>query len=239
MRLLVNPGDSLDLKTDAVIQSFNASEKPVMPPETDLYCERTAVGIFNEPLGLISNVAFLIAAFYLSRQSRQSIASYLLIAWLSMIGIGSGLFHAFATTATLLMDVIPIQGLILTAIWVLYAIHLKWKWWVVFGLMALCVLVSAELPRNWLNGSAGYLPAWILLMIAATLHQPGLSRRYLLMATLLFPISLTFRSIDNLLCQAIPSGTHFMWHVCNALVLFWIVRSHQSMLEENSLSDRS
>jgi hypothetical protein len=144
-----------------VIQSFNASEKPVMPPEIDLYCERTAVGIFNEPLGLISNVAFLIAAFYLSRQPRQSIASYLLIAWLSMIGIGSGLFHAFATTATLLMDVIPIQGLILTAIWVLYAIHLKWKWWVVFGLMALCVLVSAELPRNWLNGSAGYLPAWI------------------------------------------------------------------------------
>jgi hypothetical protein len=222
-----------------VIQLFNASEKHVMPPEIDLYCERTAVGLFNEPLGLISNVAFLIAAFYLSRQPRQSIASYLLIAWLSMIGIGSGLFHAFATTATLLMDVIPIQGLILTAIWVLYAIHLKWKWWVVFGLMALCVLVSAELPRNWLNGSAGYLPAWILLMIAATLHQPGLSRRYLLMATLLFPISLTFRSIDNLLCQAIPSGTHFMWHVCNALVLFWIVRSHQSMLEENSLSDRS
>ena len=86
MRLLVNPEDSLDLETDVVIQSFNASEKPVMPPEIDLYCERTAVGIFNEPLGLISNVAFLIAAFYLSRQPRQSIASYLLIAWLSMIG---------------------------------------------------------------------------------------------------------------------------------------------------------
>ena len=84
-----------------------------MQPEIDLYCERTAVGLFNEPLGLISNVAFLIAAFYLSRQSRQSIASYLLIAWLSVIGIGSGLFHAFATTATLLMDVVPIQGFIL------------------------------------------------------------------------------------------------------------------------------
>src|SRR5210317_389714 len=120
-----------------------------MPPEIDLYCERTAVGVFNEPVGLISNVAFLIAAVCLSRQSKQSMASYLLIAWLSFIGIGSGLFHAFATKATLLMDVIPIQGFILTTIWVLYAIHLKWKWWVVFGLMALCVLVSAELPRNW------------------------------------------------------------------------------------------
>ena len=210
-----------------------------MQPEIDLYCERTAVGLFNESLGLISNVAFLIAAFYLSRQSRQSIASYLLIAWLSVIGIGSGLFHAFATTATLSMDVIPIQGFILTTIWVLYATHLKWKWWVVFGLIALCVLVSKEMPRDWLNGSADYLPAWILLIIAAILHQPGLSRRYLLMATLLFPISLTFRSIDNLLCQSFPFGTHFGWHVCNALVLFCIVRSHQSRLEENPLPDRS
>ena len=239
MGSLVNQEDSLDLKTDVVIQSFNKSEKPVMPPEIDLYCERTTVGIFNEPLGLISNVAFLVAAFYLSRQSRQSIASYLLIGWLSVIGIGSGFFHAFATKGTLLMDVIPIQGFILTTIWVLYAIHLKWKWWTVFGLMALCVLVGAELPRDWLNGSADYLPAWILLMIAATLHQPGLSRRYLLMATLLFPISLTFRSIDNLLCQSFPFGTHFVWHVCNALVLFCIVRSHQSRLEENPLPDRS
>ena len=239
MGSLLNQGDSLDLKTDVVIQLFKKSEKPVMPPEIDLYCERTTVGIFNEPLGLISNVAFLVAAFYLSRQSRQSIASYLLIGWLSVIGIGSGLFHAFATKGTLLMDVIPIQGFILTTIWVLYAIHLKWKWWTVFGLMALCVLVGAELPRDWLNGSADYLPAWILLMIAAILHQPGLSRRYLLMATLLFPISLTFRSIDNLLCQSFPFGTHFGWHVCNALVLFWIVRSHQSRLEENPLPDRS
>ena len=210
-----------------------------MPPEIDLYCERTAVGVFNEPVGLISNVAFLIAAVCLSRQSKQSTAGYLLITWLSFIGIGSGLFHAFTTKATLLMDVIPIQGFILTTIWVLYAIHLKWKWWVVFGLMAVCMLVSAELPRDWLNGSAGYLPAWILLVTAATLHHSGSSRRYLLMASLLFPISLTFRSIDDLLCQAIPSGTHLMWHACNALVLFWIVRAHQSMLEENSPLDRS
>ena len=222
-----------------MIQSFNKLEKPVMPPEIDQYCERTAAGVFNEPVGLISNVAFLIAAVCLSRQSKQSMASYLLIAWLSFIGIGSGLFHAFATKATLLMDVIPIQGFIFTAIWVLYAIHLKWKWWVVFGLMAVCMLVSAELPRDWLNGSAGYLPAWILLVTAATLHHPGPSRRYLLMASLLFPISLTFRSIDDLLCEEIPSGTHFMWHICNALVLFWIIRAHQSMLEENSPLNRS
>jgi len=204
----------------------------VTPSEIDLYCERTAVGVLNEPLGLSSNIAFLIAAFFLTRFSRQSITSYILIAWLSLIGIGSGLFHAFATKVTLLMDVIPIQGFILTTIWVLYSMHLKWKWWTVFGLMVICILVSAELPRDWLNGSAGYLPAWILLILAALLHQAESSRRYLLMASLLFPVSLMFRSIDNLLCQTITFGTHFMWHVCNALVLFWIVRAHQSISEK-------
>ena len=36
-----------------------------MPPEIDLYCERVTAWVFDEPLGLISNVAFLIAGWIL------------------------------------------------------------------------------------------------------------------------------------------------------------------------------
>jgi len=38
-----------------------------MPPEIDLYCERTTVDILDEPLGLVTNLAFLIAAALLAR----------------------------------------------------------------------------------------------------------------------------------------------------------------------------
>jgi len=201
-----------------------------LPPEIDLYCERTVHGLFDEPLGLLSNAAFLIAAICLLRQPNQSRISYVLTAWLAAIGIGSGFFHAFATHTTLLMDVIPIQGFILTAIWVLYSTHLRWKWWWVLILIAMFVGVSAQVPGHWINGSAGYLPAWTLLAIATLLHHASPSKRYLVMASVLFPISLTFRSIDNYLCDAIPFGTHFIWHCCNALVLYWIVRAHQAWL---------
>ena len=202
-----------------------------MPPEIDLYCERTTVDILDEPFGLVTNLAFLVAAALLARSRTQSPTSYLLITWLTAIGIGSGLFHAFANSFTLLLDVFPIQGFILTAIWVLYTRHLQWpKWWVI-GLIGLFIVVSGLIPSGVLNGSLAYAPAWILLVIAAGLHPKGVVRLRLVFASLLFPVSLGFRSIDLLVCEALPLGTHFVWHVCNAIVLYWIVRAHQLFLE--------
>lgn len=205
-----------------------------MPPEIDLYCERTTVDILDEPLGLVTNLAFIVAAALLARSRTQALTSYLLIAWLTAIGIGSGLFHAFANSFTLLLDVIPIQGFILTAIWVLYTQHLEWPKWRVIGLIALFIVVSALIPSGVLNGSLAYVPAWILLVIAAGLHPKGVVRLRLVFASLLFPVSLGFRSIDLLVCEALPMGTHFLWHVCNAIVLYWIVRAHQLFLESSS-----
>jgi hypothetical protein len=210
------------------------SERTGMNPEIDLYCERTGIGIWDEPLGLVTNVAFLVGAFLLSRIPSQSLASRMLIGWLAAIGIGSGLFHAFATWETLLMDVIPIQGFIMTAIWVLYSRHLNWPiWWVVI-LTILFVVISGLVPSEMLNGSMAYVPAWMLLVIAAWLHPKGSVRTPLVLASLLFPVSLGFRSVDQLVCDTLPIGTHFLWHLCNAIVLYWIVRSHQRFVETST-----
>jgi hypothetical protein len=36
-------------------------------------------------------------------------------------------------------------------------------------------------------------------------------------------LSITIRSLDEILCDVIPIGTHFMWHVLNGIMLGWMI----------------
>tara|TARA_E500000331_G_scaffold159040_1_gene154198 strand:+ start:209 stop:493 length:285 start_codon:yes stop_codon:yes gene_type:complete len=47
----------------------------------------------------------------------------------------------------------------------------------------------------------------------------------LLFAAAVFAVSLTLRTIDDPFCDALPLGTHFIWHVLNGCVLFIVVRA--------------
>lgn len=53
-------------------------------------------------------------------------------------------------------------------------------------------------------------------------HEAGTA---LLLAAATFAASLVFRSIDVAVCGWLPIGTHFLWHVLNAVVLFVLVRA--------------
>ena len=44
-------------------------------------------------------------------------------------------------------------------------------------------------------------------------------------AAALFALSLAARSVDNAWCAALPLGTHWTWHLCNAGVLFLATRA--------------
>jgi hypothetical protein len=42
-------------------------------------------------------------------------------------------------------------------------------------------------------------------------------------------LSLAMRILDTPLCDAVPIGTHFLWHVLNAIMLGWmaeVLRRH-------------
>ncbi|WP_133489688.1 ceramidase domain-containing protein [Aliiroseovarius marinus] len=82
-----------------------------------------------------------------------------------------------------------------------------------------------------LNGSEQYLPA-VLALLAFTF----LTRRngheiapWITAATVIFMISLTFRTFDMHLCEIWPIGTHFIWHILNgtmiALLFQGLIRS--------------
>ncbi|MDJ0930310.1 MAG: hypothetical protein QNJ43_05065 [Breoghania sp.] len=46
----------------------------------------------------------------------------------------------------------------------------------------------------------------------------------LMMIDLMFSLSLSFRMMDHAVCKWFPIGTHFMWHVLNAVVIYMLLR---------------
>jgi hypothetical protein len=74
----------------------------------------------------------------------------------------------------------------------------------------------------WLRGTTQYQPALLGLCLLALLSLPfkRAAAVWLLAAALIFGISLLFRQIDLPLCQQWRYGTHFIWHILNAVVLW-------------------
>src|SRR5687767_9820505 len=97
----------------------------------DHYCERTDPSFWAEPLNALSNLGFIVAAWWLwrdaVRQSQVESEILLLIGWAGATGVGSFLFHTFANTATFWLDVVPILLFVLTYTWVSARRVLRWS----------------------------------------------------------------------------------------------------------------
>jgi hypothetical protein len=204
----------------------------------DIYCERLDGRFWAEPLNALSNAAFFIAAMLVIKTARARWAngpflleSYSLAGLIVLIGIGSFLFHTFATPWSLLADVIPIFIYKLTFL-TLYARRIMELSLFRVAMLMLGFIIlgqsSYALPKEWFNGSLNYAPALIFLLGYATYHyiaqrvQPGL----LYLAAAVFTLSLTLRSIDMVLCDVLPIGVHYMWHILNAIVLYLTARAY-------------
>jgi len=201
----------------------------------DLYCERRDPAFWAEPVNALTNLAFLLAAaaaFVLWRRSAARDGAVLvLIVVTVLVGLGSFAFHTLATRGASLLDVVPIALFIYGYFW--FALHrfvgLAWPR-ALAATIAFFILSSwfpAQLPRGFLNGSGGYLPAWAAMVgIGAWLtrrrHPAG---RPILAAALVFTLSIACRAIDQAVCATTPLGTHFLWHLLNALVLYLLLRA--------------
>tara|TARA_R110002110_G_scaffold3421_9_gene17376 strand:- start:534 stop:1181 length:648 start_codon:yes stop_codon:yes gene_type:complete len=201
----------------------------------DIYCERTGPEFWSEPLNAVTNLAFIIVAFLLVRlilragpDTRRDPAIWVLTGLVCVIGIGSGLFHTLATRWALMMDVIPIALFILIYTW--YAIRrfaAAPAWVCALGVAAVLALAMAVPPLTGFRGGSYVAALTALVTIGGYLkfgrRHPGGAA--LLIAAATFAVSLTFRTVDAPLCETVPFGTHFMWHVLNACVLFIVVRA--------------
>ncbi len=210
--------------------------------QIDIYCERIDFTFWAEPVNAISNAAFLIAALIMWRRTGGIVGGQVLAAVLFAIGIGSFLFHTFATTWAVVIDVIPIILFALTYIFLANRIYWGMSLW-------LAILATlAYFPYSYgvsavardlfpvLRGTADYVPLPILIFAYGVLllrRYPATGRGLILGAAILC-VSMTLRTIDLPLCDGWPLGTHFLWHCLNALMLGWMIEVYRRHITQMS-----
>jgi hypothetical protein len=212
----------------------------------DQFCERMDSGLWAEPLNAVSNAAFLVAAGFAYALWRRTVPRDLpvliLILLVFAVGIGSFLFHTFALRWAWFADVVPI-GLFIAGYLVLALVRnlglglaTAIVWLVAFE--AVVVTFTLALPPDFINRAVPYLPALAALWLIGFLlrwratgaddagrssqqaKRDRATARAFFLAAGLFTLSLLFRIVDLEFCSALPSGTHFLWHILNALVLY-------------------
>jgi len=198
------------------------------------YCERLDASYWAEPVNAVTNAAFLIAAFLCWRMigARADVGARLLTVILAAIGVGSYLFHTHAQIWALMADVLPIQAFILVYVYCATVRFFDLPRWagaaavVLFFPYAALVAQGVAAAVGPLNGSVGYVPVPILILgyaLALRRRAPEAARGLAIGACILV-VSLVFRTLDAAVCGAIPFGTHFLWHVLNAVMLGWMIR---------------
>lgn len=220
----------------------------------DIYCERIDPSFWAEPLNAVSNAAFIIAALWAAitahKRGLKTPSIWLLITLAFCIGVGSFLFHTYAQTWAGLADTVPIWTFVATYILVCISLisGAPPRRVAVYAVIAIAVFTVIWLandspadysnnvlprPPSRFNGSEQYLPAVIAMLIFSTITMIRRHpiRYWFVAATVIFMISLGFRTYDMFVCANWPYGTHFMWHILNgtmiALLLQALIRHTQ------------
>jgi len=196
----------------------------------DGYCERTGPEYWSEPVNALTNLAFVLAAVVVWPRLRGRPTGQVMAATLAVIGVGSWLFHTHANRLTGLMDVLPILAFILIYVFAATRDFLGARPLVAGGaVLAFFPYAAATVPLfamvPGLGSSAGYAPVPVLILayaFALRRRAPDTARGLAIGAGLLV-LSLVFRTLDQPLCGALPMGTHFLWHILNAIMLGWMI----------------
>ncbi|NNE82001.1 MAG: hypothetical protein HKN18_17160 [Silicimonas sp.] len=192
----------------------------------DGYCERSDPSYWAEPVNALTNFAFLIAAVVMWRRCKDAPEGRVLAYILGAIGAGSYLFHTHATVWAAILDVLPILIFTLVYIYMANRDFLGWPAWVsAVGALAYvpysAVLQPVFEALPFFAISAQYWPLPLLIAAYGIIlwRRAPTTAVWLCGNAGLLGLSLVARSLDQGLCTDWPLGTHFLWHLLNALML--------------------
>ena len=140
-------------------------------------------------------------------------------------------FHVIATRWAEWADVVPILIFMLVYVWLFLTHFFCWPVFAraiaVVALVGSTLAIEAMVPASILWGGALYVPTVFTLLVfgAALLGRQPRAGLAFFGATLLFLVSFTARTLDMPLCPSFAHGTHFLWHLLNATVLYLLART--------------
>lgn len=195
----------------------------------DAYCERTDFTYWSEPLNAVTNLAFIIAAIIMWRRSAGVPMARMLCAILFVIGVGSYLFHTHATRWAALTDVGPIGIFIVTYLFLVNrdAVPMRWGWAALatagfLPFVSILLPILNEIPFVRISNLYWTVPILLLLYAGLLRRKTDITRGFVIGAALL-SVSIIVRSLDEILCDLVPIGTHFLWHALNGVMLGWMI----------------
>ncbi len=202
-----------------------------------IYCEQAAFSDVFEPLNGITNFAFIIAGivlfFRFKKQAISSLPAKILAALLIAVGIGSLAWHTYRNDFTFWIDTIPIYLFVVYYLWVYvsHSVHklplriLFFLGFFIYTPVLIYLFQDLQSTKVFGNGSLEYIVAlsyFVVLQMYNKAHKKELVKPSLVVV-FLFMVSLVFRQLDLVSCDLVGFGTHFMWHIFNAIVLYSFV----------------
>lgn len=196
------------------------------------YFEEPLFGGYFEPVNTVSNIFFLCAAYFIHRErKRHGIQDRFSQAYLwstILVGLGSAAWHFHQAGVTLLLDVVPMFGLIAMAVgraaFLIGRNRLQ-------GIIILgCTLLLVFVGRFTLvdGGVTGHGPLAVLpslIFLGGLAYLRGGQAKGISLPAGVFVLSVVFRQLDHMAGAYVPFGSHFLWHLLNAVVLYLLFRA--------------
>jgi hypothetical protein len=196
-----------------------------------IYCDTAHMlfGVIHEPVNTITNAAILIAAWYAWRHIKRSGVEFsggliFLLVLLVSVGVGSALWHGLRTQWALILDTLPgvLFLLALTVLWIrqLYGWHIAALGLAAMGVVSWIGVWHYGHTLAAITPALRFLPFFATVIVGGALMVAGSWAKYgrgtgmLGVAILIAGTAAAFfRSIDLLVCDYLPFGTHFLWHL--------------------------
>lgn len=202
--------------------------------QVDAYCERTDFTFWSEPVNALTNLGYILVALWFLRAMGGVPLGRVLAALLLAIGIGSFLFHTVATAWARLADTLPIAIFILVYLYAVNRHVLGWPVWAAgagvlayFPYAAGVVYVADLLPFFRISNFYWSVPILLFLYAALFRRQIGGLAKGFLAGGAVLSLSISIRSVDLAVCDSVPLGTHFLWHVFNAVMFVIVLGSYR------------
>jgi len=199
-----------------------------------VYCEGgNFLEFLAEPLNATSNVAFILVGFgiykLLIKHRIQKVEYRVVLILIFLIGFGSFFWHTTRNSFTLLLDAIPsaLSFTLITYIFLSKLIKNKAFAFLIAGLLLPSrFFISSIAPtdtissliRNSVNATV------FLVIIAWSFKKYGRIAFEGLVVLSVYLTAIIMRGIDLQVCQTFPLGTHFLWHIMNALAVYLAVK---------------